>query len=238
MEGKHPLIISPSILAANFAALGEDIRQVLKAGAKNIHFDVMDNHFVPNLSFGAPVLKSLRDNGIDCYVDVHLMTTDVERLAKDFKEAGANAISFHPSTQTHLHRIIKMIKDLGMDVGLVFNPLENWRPYKQYLQMVDRVLFMTVNPGFGGQKFIPEALEEINTLISFIKENNYNIEIQVDGGISPDTIESAAEAGITNFVVGSALFGKGQENYPAIVEKLLTNAKIGQDKFQEIFATK
>ncbi|HEX7814928.1 ribulose-phosphate 3-epimerase [Dyella sp.] len=203
---KQSPVIAPSILSADFARLGEDTAKALAAGAQWVHFDVMDNHYVPNLTIGPMVLQSLRKYGIEAPIDVHLMVRPVDRIAPDFAKAGATSISFHPEASEHVDRTIGVIRDAGCQVGLVFNPATplNWLDYT--LDKIDLVLIMSVNPGFGGQKFIPEALEKIRQVRRRIDESGRAIRLEVDGGVTADNIGRIAEAGADTFVAGSAIF--------------------------------
>ena len=211
-------VIAPSILSADFARLGEDTAKVLAAGGDWVHFDVMDNHYVPNLTMGPMVLKALRDYGISKPIDVHLMVKPVDRIAPDFAKAGASLISFHPEASEHVDRTIGMIKDAGCQVGLVFNPATplNWLDH--VLDKLDLVLIMSVNPGFGGQKFIPEALEKLRRVRRLIDESGRPIRLEIDGGVTADNIADIAAAGADTFVAGSAIFGA--PDYAAVIGKM------------------
>lgn len=222
--------ISPSILSADFANLGADVTKALTQGADQIHFDVMDNNFVPNLSFGPTVCKALRNYGVTAVIDVHLMTTEVCRIAEDFATAGANHVTFHWETVTHVDRTIEHIKSLGMTVGIALNPATPVEVLTDVLHKLDMVLIMTVNPGFGGQKFINYTLNKIDKLATMLAEQGLSdqVEIQVDGGIKVDTIELAAKAGATNFVAGSAIFDL--EDYSQVISTLRQNALAGQQQ--------
>ena len=204
---KQTPVIAPSILSADFARLGEDTAKVLEAGGDWVHFDVMDNHYVPNLTMGPMVLKALRDYGVTAPIDVHLMVKPVDRIAQDFAKAGASLISFHPEASEHVDRTIGVIKDAGCQAGLVFNPATplNWLDH--VLDRLDLVLIMSVNPGFGGQKFIPEALNKLREVRRRIDESGRAIRLEIDGGVSAANIGQIAAAGADTFVAGSAIFG-------------------------------
>ena len=199
--------ICPSILAADFTRLGDEVRNVLTAGADTIHFDVMDNHYVPNLSIGPLVLSSLRKAGIDACIDVHLMVKPVDRLVEDFLSAGADYITVHPESTEHLHKILSMIHEGGAKAGLVFNPATPMNVLAEVIDLVDLVLIMSVNPGFGGQSFIPSSLSKLANAREQIDASGRAIRLQVDGGIKIENIGAAAKAGADAFVAGTAIFG-------------------------------
>ncbi|MCI2246834.1 ribulose-phosphate 3-epimerase [Xanthomonas sp. PPL568] len=199
-------IISPSILSADFARLGEEVDTVLRAGADWIHFDVMDNHYVPNLTIGPMVCQALRKHGVTAPIDVHLMVEPVDRLIPDFAEAGASIISFHPEASRHVHRSIQLIKSHGCKAGLVLNPATPVDILDWVLDDLDLVLVMSVNPGFGGQAFIPSALDKLRAIRARIDASGKPIRLEIDGGVKPDNIAAIAAAGADTFVAGSAIF--------------------------------
>ncbi|HET7612047.1 MAG TPA: ribulose-phosphate 3-epimerase [Rhodanobacteraceae bacterium] len=204
---KRPCVIAPSILSANFAELGAEVDAVIDAGADWIHFDVMDNHYVPNLTIGPMVLEALREHGITAPMDVHLMVEPVDRIVPDFAAAGATSISFHPEATRHVDRTLSLIREHGCKAGLVFNPATplDWLDY--VLDKIDIVLVMSVNPGFGGQKFIASALQKLKRVREIIDRSGRPIRLEVDGGVKPDNIAEIGQAGADTFVAGSAIFG-------------------------------
>jgi ribulose-phosphate 3-epimerase len=207
MAAMQPYWIAPSILSADFARLGEEVDAVLRAGADLIHFDVMDNHYVPNLTIGPLVLASLRKHGVTAPMDVHLMVKPVDRLIGDFVAAGANYVSIHPEATEHVHRSLSLIREGGAKAGLVFNPATPLDTLDEVLDLVDLVLIMSVNPGFGGQAFIASSLKKLESARRTIERSGRGIRLEIDGGIKIDNVAAAARAGADTFVAGSAIFG-------------------------------
>ena len=201
-------LIAPSILSADFARLGEEVDAVLKAGADIVHFDVMDNHYVPNLTIGPMVCKALRDYGVTAPIDVHLMVSPVDGLIGNFAKAGASYITFHPDASIHVDRSLAMIRDAGCKSGLVLNPAMGLESLKYVLDKVDMILLMSVNPGFGGQKFIPATLDKLRAVRELIDASGHDIRLEIDGGVTADNIREIAEAGADTFVAGSAIYNK------------------------------
>jgi len=211
-------IIAPSILSANFARLGEEVDAVVAAGAEWIHFDVMDNHYVPNLTIGPLVCEALRKHGVSAPIDVHLMVKPVDRIVPDFAKAGASLISFHPEASEHVDRTIQLIKDSGCKAGLVFNPATPLSYLDYVLDKLDLVLVMSVNPGFGGQSFIPSALDKLRRVREMIDASGRAIRLEVDGGVKPSNISEIARAGADTFVAGSAVFN--EKDYAAVIARM------------------
>mgnify|MGYP001317647615 FL=1 len=214
----QPFVIAPSILSADFARLGEDVDRVLEAGADFVHFDVMDNHYVPNLTIGPMVCSALRKYGVTAPIDVHLMVRPVDRIIGDFIEAGASYITFHPEASDHIDRSLQLIRDGGCKAGLVFNPATSLEVLKYVLDKVDMVLLMSVNPGFGGQKFIPGTLEKLREARALINESGRDIRLEIDGGVNVHNIRAIAEAGADTFVAGSAIFNA--PDYKAVLKAM------------------
>ena len=204
--------IAPSILAADFARLGEEVDNVLASGADIVHFDVMDNHYVPNLTIGPMVCEALRNHGVTAPIDVHLMVKPVDRIIPDFAKAGASYITFHPEASDHVDRSLGLVRDSGCKAGLVFNPATPLSYLEYVMDKVDMILLMSVNPGFGGQSFIPATFDKLRQVRSLIDQSGYNIRLEVDGGVKASNIQSVAEAGADTFVLGSGIFGYGQES--------------------------
>ena len=223
------MIIAPSILSADFARLGEDTQCVLDAGADWVHFDVMDNHYVPNLTIGPLVLKALRDFGITAPIDVHLMVKPVDRIIGDFAQAGASIITFHPEASEHIDRSLALIKENGCQAGLVLNPATPVHVLEHVMDKLDVILLMSVNPGFGGQSFIPSTIDKLQTVRKLIEQSGCDIRLEVDGGVKVDNIGAIAQAGADTFVAGSAIFNTSD------YAKTITNMRqMIQQQFSEV----
>ncbi|EKE84514.1 ribulose-phosphate 3-epimerase [Idiomarina xiamenensis] len=211
-------LIAPSILSADFARLGEDVERVLQAGADVVHFDVMDNHYVPNLTIGPMVCQALRNYGIQAPIDVHLMVKPVDRIIPDFAKAGASIITFHPEASEHIDRTLQLIKDEGCQAGLVFNPATPLHYLDHVMDKLDVILLMSVNPGFGGQSFIPGTLDKLRQVRQLIARSGRDIRLEVDGGVKTDNIAEIAAAGADMFVAGSAIFS--QSDYAKVIAEM------------------
>jgi ribulose-phosphate 3-epimerase len=219
-------LIAPSILAADFARLGEEVDAVLEAGADVVHFDVMDNHYVPNLTIGPMVCKALRDHGVTAPIDVHLMVSPVDDLIRMFADAGADYITFHPEGSNHIDRSLQLVRDLGCKAGLVINPGTGLDVAKWVMDKIDMLLLMSVNPGFGGQKFIPSTIDKLKQARTMIDSSGYEIRLEIDGGVGVANIAEIAAAGADTFVAGSAIFS--QPDYAEVIGLLRAElAKVG-----------
>ena len=215
---KQDNFIAPSILSADFAKLGEEVDNVLAAGADVVHFDVMDNHYVPNLTIGPLVCEALRNHGVTAPIDVHLMVKPVDRIIPDFASAGASYITFHPEASEHIDRTVNLIKESGCKAGLVFNPATPLHHLDHVIDQLDMVLLMSVNPGFGGQSFIPQTLEKLRAVRNLIDSKNLKTRLEIDGGVKIDNIQEIASAGADTFVAGSAIFNT--EDYKDTIDKM------------------
>ena len=215
---KQPNFIAPSILSADFAKLGEEVDNVLASGADIVHFDVMDNHYVPNLTIGPLVCDALRSHGVTAPIDVHLMVKPVDRIIPDFAKAGASYITFHPEASEHIDRTVALIKEQGCKAGLVFNPATPLHYLEHVIDQLDMVLLMSVNPGFGGQSFIPSSLEKLRVVRKMIDDKNLSTRLEIDGGVKTDNIRDIASAGADTFVAGSAIFNT--DNYKSTIDTM------------------
>ena len=215
---KQPNFIAPSILSADFAKLGEEVDNVLASGADIVHFDVMDNHYVPNLTIGPLVCDALRSHGVTAPIDVHLMVKPVDRIIPDFAKAGASYITFHPEASEHINRTVSLIKEQGCMAGLVFNPATPLHYLDHVIDELDMVLLMSVNPGFGGQSFIPSSLEKLRVVRKMIDDKNLSTRLEIDGGVKTDNIRDIASAGADTFVAGSAIFNT--DNYKSTIDAM------------------
>ena len=223
---KQPNFIAPSILSADFAKLGEEVDNVLASGADIVHFDVMDNHYVPNLTIGPLVCDALRSHGVTAPIDVHLMVKPVDRIIPDFAKAGASYITFHPEASEHIDRTVALIKEQGCKAGLVFNPATPLHYLDHVIDQLDMVLLMSVNPGFGGQSFIPSSLEKLRVVRKMIDDKNLNTRLEIDGGVKTDNIRDIASAGADTFVAGSAIFNT--DNYKSTIETMRSEMALAQ----------
>ena len=217
----QPDFIAPSILSADFAKLGEEVDNVLAAGADIVHFDVMDNHYVPNLTIGPLVCEALRKHGVTAPIDVHLMVKPVDRIIPDFADAGASYITFHPEASEHVDRTLQLIRSAGCKSGLVFNPATPLDYLKYVMDKVDMVLLMSVNPGFGGQSFIPATLDKLREARAMIDASGYDIRLEIDGGVKANNIREIKAAGADTFVAGSAIFGAAKDSDPHRYETII-----------------
>ena len=223
---KQPNFIAPSILSADFAKLGEEVDNVLASGADIVHFDVMDNHYVPNLTIGPLVCDALRSHGVTAPIDVHLMVKPVDRIIPDFAKAGASYITFHPEASEHIDRTVALIKEQGCKAGLVFNPATPLHYLDHVIDQLDMVLLMSVNPGFGGQSFIPSSLEKLKVVRKMIDDKNLNTRLEIDGGVKTDNIRDIASAGADTFVAGSAIFNT--DNYKSTIDIMRSELALAQ----------
>ena len=223
---KQPNFIAPSILSADFAKLGEEVDNVLASGADIVHFDVMDNHYVPNLTIGPLVCDALRSHGVTAPIDVHLMVKPVDRIIPDFAKAGASYITFHPEASEHIDRTVALIKEQGCKAGLVFNPATSLHYLDHVIDQLDMVLLMSVNPGFSGQSFIPYSLEKLRVVRKMIDDKNLNTRLEIDGGVKTDNIRDIASAGADTFVAGSAIFNT--DNYKSTIDTMRSELALAQ----------
>ena len=223
---KQPNFIAPSILSADFAKLGEEVDNVLASGADIVHFDVMDNHYVPNLTIGPLVCDALRSHGVTAPIDVHLMVKPVDRIIPDFAKAGASYITFHPEASEHIDRTVALIKEQGCKAGLVFNPATPLHYLDHVIDQLDMVLLMSVNPGFGGQSFIPSSLEKLRVVRKMIDDKKLNTRLEIDGGVKTDNIRDIASAGADTFVAGSAIFNT--DNYKSTIDSMRSELALAQ----------
>ena len=229
---RQPDFIAPSILSADFARLGKEVVDVLNAGADIVHFDVMDNHYVPNLTIGPLVCEALRKHGVTAPIDVHLMVKPVDRIIPDFAKAGATYITFHPEASEHIDRTLQLIRGEGCKAGLVFNPGTSLSYLEYVLDKIDMILLMSVNPGFGGQSFIPSAMDKLRQVRKIIDDSGRDIRLEIDGGVKADNIGEIKAAGADTFVAGSGIFGKGQDSDPNRYDTIIGQMREAMAKVQ------